>query len=70
MPEILGGLSNGFSSNFEIGLTCLDFASSAHAPVVERDGDERVFMIGLFVALVFNILLKGVSMHVKGFPGE
>ena len=45
IPDVFGGLPKGFRSNCDIRL---DFASSAQAPVVDRDGDDRAFTIFFF----------------------
>lgn len=67
--DIVGGLPKGCRSNSEIGVICLDFASSAHAPVVESDGEDRVLTIGLTLVL-FRRLANDTSVLRRGFPGE
>jgi hypothetical protein len=69
MPDALGGLPKGLRSNCEMGDIRLDFASSAQAPVVESDGEDRAFTIGLSCAL-FKRLLNDTSVPTRGFPGE
>ena len=69
MPDVLGGLLKGLRSNCEMGNIRLDFASSAQAPVVESDGDDRAFTIVLFRVLPKK-LANGTSVPVWAFPGE
>ena len=69
MLDIFGGLPKGFRSNFESGGIFLDFASSAQAPVVESDGEDRVFTIGLVRALPKR-LANDTSVTVRPLTGE
>ena len=69
MPEVFGGLPKGFRSNCEMGDIRLDFASSAQAPVVDRDGEDRAFTIVLFPVL-FKRLANDASVPARAFPGE
>jgi hypothetical protein len=68
MP-VFGGLPKGFKSNCEMGDFRLDFASSAQAPVVESDGEERALTIGLSRVLLKK-LANDTSVPARAFPGE
>ena len=69
MPDTLGGLSKGFRSNCEMGDVRLDFASRAQAPVVESDGEDRAFTIGLSCLLLKRVA-NDKSVPARGLPGE
>lgn len=70
-PAVLGGLPKGFKSNLPMDvIRRLDFASSAQAPVVESDGDERVFTSGFGRCVLLKRLAKETSFPTRGLPGE